>query len=124
MSTNPAPIGYLPSKLAQAIGRMEGVDSPLPDRPKRDNNPGDIEYGNFAIKHGATGGDPRFAIFRTLTDGWIALDDLITDEYSNLTIIQLVSKYAPAVENNDNNYTKLLCEWLGCSPNTLVRDIH
>lgn len=120
---NLAPIGYTPSKLAQAIGRMEGVDSPLPDRPKRDNNPGDIQYGKFAIANGATNGDPRFAIFPDITTGWKALDSLLKEDYSPLTITQLVSKYAPSVENDDSIYVKSLCQWVGCSPTSIVGKI-
>jgi hypothetical protein len=102
---------------------MEGEDvvSVLPDRPQRDNNPGDIEFGNWAIRHGALRGDPRFAVWPNIDQGWHALIDLLNEEYSNLTITQLVSKYAPAVENDDNIYVQNMCKWIPAKPTDLVR---
>lgn len=111
------------SALATVIGRMEGEDvvDILPNRPQRDNNPGDIEWGHFTQLHGATHGDPRFAVFPTADEGWAALEALLcTPVYQKLTITQLVAKYAPAVENDDNIYVQNACKWLGAKPTDKV----
>ena len=47
------------------------------DRNWRNNNPGNIEYGPFAMKYGATGSDGRFAIFPTEEQGRMAQDALL-----------------------------------------------
>lgn len=109
--------------LPEAIGRMEGVLVPH-SRPARNNNPGDIEWGQFAKLHGATGGDPRFAIFPTMEMGYACLAALLkTPHYANLTLEQAINKYAPPVENNVTNYVNLICEWIGCEPTTLINTL-
>jgi hypothetical protein len=114
--------GTVVPKIVIAIGRMEGefASLPLPDRPQRDHNPGDIEYGNWAIRHGALRGDPRFGVWPDDDGGWHALIDLLREEYSNLTITELVAKYAPAVENDDNIYVRNMCAWIPAKPTDLV----
>ena len=39
----------------------------------RNNNPGNIEYGDWARRHGATGSDGRFAIFESPEQGIAAM---------------------------------------------------
>jgi hypothetical protein len=46
-------------------------------RGLRNNNPGNIEFGSFAKKYGATGSDGRFAIFPTMVDGIRAIAELL-----------------------------------------------
>lgn len=104
----------------EAIGRMEGVLI-KGSRPERNNNPGDIEYGQFAELHGATGGDPRFAIFPSMEMGYACLVALLkTPGYYHLTWEAAINRYAPPVENATVNYVRLTCEWLGCQPTDLV----
>lgn len=103
--------------LEQAIARMEGfyAQNPSKNRPQRNHNPGDIEYGQFARLHGATSSDSRFAIFPDDATGFAALRALLnTPMYRILTIEQMVNKYAPPVENNVSNYLKSVCTWVGC----------
>jgi hypothetical protein len=42
-------------------------------RNRRNNNPGNIEYGPFAKEHGAIGTDGRFAIFPDEETGFRAM---------------------------------------------------
>jgi hypothetical protein len=109
--------------LSMAIGRMEGFGAQPNNRPTRNNNPGDLEYGPFAIKHGAQRGDPRFAVFATVAQGYNALRDLLMTHYSHLTVRQMVFEYAPPNENNSEFYLKEICEWVGCKPIDLVANI-
>jgi hypothetical protein len=74
--------------------------------PVRDNNPGSIAYGQFAIEHGAIGRDGNFAIFRSPADGFnaeIALCDKVNAQgYADTGLAntpanwQLAQTYAPA----------------------------
>ncbi|AJG18835.1 hypothetical protein [Cupriavidus basilensis] len=74
----------------------------------RNNNPGNIEYGDFAKKHGAIGSDGRFAIFPDYGSGRKAKESLIFDgkSYRNLTLSQAISRYAPASENDTAAYQR------------------
>lgn len=72
-------------------------------RGLRNNNPGNIEYGPFAIKHGATGTDGRFAIFPTIEMGKAAANALL-DSYQRQginTIGGITNRYSPAKDHND-----------------------
>lgn len=112
--------------LEQAVAKMEGfyADKPVKNRPQRNHNPGDIEYGQFAILHGATGRDPRFAVFPDDATGFAALKSLLaTPTYRILTVEQMVNKYAPAIENNTSNYLSSVCKWVGCLPTDIVGDL-
>lgn len=77
-------------------------------RSWRNNNPGNIEYGNFAKSKGAIGSDGRFAIFPTYEAGRSAKEELIFESsgYKNKTLQSAISRYAPAFENNTGAYYK------------------
>jgi len=55
-------------------------------RGDRNNNPGNIEYGRFAIAHGATGTDGRFAIFPNAETGSAAMMALLQSRYQGMTL--------------------------------------
>lgn len=70
-------------------------------RNRRNNNPGNIEYGIFAKKKGAIGTDGRFAIFPDEQTGFEAMKDLLKSKsYRDLTIEEAIKKWAPAPEND------------------------
>lgn len=62
--------------LASYLGMLLG-DNPGAPRGVRNNNRGNIEYGEFARSMGATGTDGRFAIFPTMEAGDKATAELI-----------------------------------------------
>jgi hypothetical protein len=103
----------------EAIAREEGFYA-LKTRPNRNNNPGDIEFGKFAIAHGATSGDPRFAIFPNAAAGFAAMRALLLSAYVGLTVAQTLNKWAPPVENNVNSYIANVCAWTGLTPETVL----
>jgi predicted nucleic acid-binding Zn-ribbon protein len=73
-------------------------------RAWRNNNPGNLRYGPFAIKHGAIGADKDgFAMFASMELGEAAKKDLLfkTASYKNLSLSGAISRYAPASDNND-----------------------
>lgn len=89
-------------------------------RAWRNNNPGNIEYGNFAKKHGAVGTDGRFAVFPTYEMGRAAKGALLfdTSSYSGKTILGAINRYAPPFENDTNRYAGNIASALGISVNT------
>lgn len=103
----------------EAIARQEGflVEG---SRPQRNNNPGDIEYGRFARAHGATEGDPRFAIFPSSEAGFNAMRALLKSAYVGLTVREALCKWAPPFENNVSVYEANVCEWTGLEPETIL----
>jgi len=85
----------------------------------RNNNPGNIVYGEFARKMGATGSDGRFAIFPNAEGGLAAMSALLTS-YGNKgfdTVGEIINKWAPPSENNTAGYSAAVAKSLGVSPN-------
>lgn len=100
----------------EAVAREEGFYV-KGSRPNRNNNPGDIEWGKFTQAHGATHGDPRFAVFPSVELGFGAMKALFqTVGYKGLTVAQALNRWAPVQENNTNRYIVNVCEWVGCKP--------
>ena len=106
--------------ICQAIAREEGFYV-HGTRASRNNNPGNIVFGNYAKVHGASGTDGRFAIFPTAEDGFRAMADLIEAHYSELTVAQAISKWAPSNENNTEAYIHNVCLWTGLNPSTVIK---
>jgi hypothetical protein len=84
----------------------------------RNNNPGNIEFGAFAKRQGATraGDGGRFAYFPDMATGCKALAALLI-VYGDLplsdridTIPEIVHRWAPAADNNDERaYVDFIC---------------
>lgn len=107
---------YTPSPFLLAMARMEGWLNPE-SRCRRNHNPGNIEYGKFAVAHGAFGNDGRFAEFPDDETGFKAMQALLSGPvYAGLTIYQAISKWAPPSENDTLRYAALVCNWADCSP--------
>jgi len=104
----------------EAIAREEGwLD--LASRPRRNNNPGDIEFGNFAVAHGASGSDGRFAIFPDAETGFAAMRALFeAPSYVALTVAQAIARWAPSNENDTALYVSHVCEWATCAATDLI----
>jgi hypothetical protein len=107
--------------LLEAMAREEGFYVPG-TRPNRNHNPGDIEYGPFAIANGATGTDGRFAIFADDATGFAAMAALLAEHYAGMTIEAALNKYAPPVENQTNVYLQRVCEWTGLQPTDIISE--
>lgn len=73
------------------------ANGPQPARGIRNNNPGNIEWGPFARKLGATGTDGRFATFADPSRGMFALSELLRNygRSGDNTIDKIIPKYAP-----------------------------
>jgi hypothetical protein len=101
---------------AQAGVAAAPVDKSQP-RGIRNNNPGNINYGEFAREHGSTGVESagRFATFATAQDGLDA-DAALLRSYAKRgidSVRAIISKYAPAGENNTENYISTVAKRLG-----------
>lgn len=89
-------------------------------RAWRNNNPGNIEYGNFARSQGAVGTDGRFAVFPTYEAGRAAKAQLLwgSKGYRGMTIGQAINRYAPPFENNTAGYASTVARAAGAATNT------
>ena len=93
-------------------------------RAWRNNNPGNLEYGKFALDNGAIGSDGRFAIFPDATTEFNAMTNLLsTNTYQNLTIEGAINRYAPQQENNVDNYLKSIEKQTGFSRSTPMNNL-
>ena len=82
----------------------------------RNNNPGNIRYGTFAISHGAIGHAGGFAVFATEQDGANALDALMSSHsYTILTIDQAIAKFSPSTENDPVRHAQNIARISGLS---------
>lgn len=91
------------------------------DRNWRNNNPGNIEYGDFTQRHGAIGSDGRFAIFPDMATGRAAKEALLFEgkNYRNKTIAEAITRYAPPSDNNPTaSYIATVSKAAGVEPNT------
>lgn len=116
--------------------RVRGADGNIytlkGDYNWRSNNPGNIEYGDFAINQGAIGsgavpqGRQRgFAIFPTLSAGEEARRALQFESprYRDLTIEQAISRYAPPNENNTRGYIDAVTRAAGVPAGTKMSEL-
>lgn len=101
------------------VFKLEGA------RNWRNNNPGNIEYGDFAKSLGAVGTDGRFAVFPSYEAGRQAKEQLIfsSPRYQNLTLEQAISRYAPPNENNTSAYLNQVVRGSGIPASTLMSQI-
>jgi hypothetical protein len=119
----------IPYTLLEAIAREEGWyvqpgDPGYPTRPQRNNNPGDLEWHAWMAEFGSTKGDPRFAIFPTVDQGWACLRRLLTfSEYRGKTLAQAITEFAPGNENNTHQYILNVCSWCEVGPDTVIDGI-
>jgi hypothetical protein len=94
------------------------------NHPSRDNNPGDIQSGNFANSHGAIGNDKGFAIFPNGQTGSNALTSLLgTATYQSLTLDNAISRYAPPCCNDTASYQANIQKDVGVSGGTHLSEL-
>jgi hypothetical protein len=90
----------------------------------RNNNPGNMLYREFALKHGATGKDDAgFAVFPDSVTGQKALDDLLEKRYYNkgqntiASIIGGINGQHAYSTTDQSPYIDYLSKKLGINPN-------
>lgn len=84
-------------------------------RAWRNHNEGNLEYGDYARRHGAIGTDGRFAIFPNAETGRNAKRNLLfnTNSYKDLTLLDAIKRYAPKGENKPAQYYKVVKNAVG-----------
>ncbi len=96
------------------------------NRPQRNNNPGNIEYGPFARSQGAIAREPegRFAVFASAREGFRALVNLLqTDSYQSRTLGAAIHRFAPSSENNTAAYIQYVENRTGIPRHSRLRDL-
>ncbi len=97
------------------------------DRAMRNNNPGNLEFRQWerAAPFNALGSDGRFAVFPTREQGMAAQADLIFTNplYADLTLSQMIERYAPRGENNTDRYLNEVVRRSGISADTIMSNI-
>lgn len=120
--------------LCEAIAEREGFYVPG-SRANRNHNPGNINWGSFALRHGATGIEkvpadpktgklieiPRFAFFPSDQIGFNTMSALLQAHYLGLTLKAAIYKWAPPLDNNDSEaYVAFVSEKTGILPATIL----
>jgi len=92
----------------------------------RNNNPGNIRYGDYAKSMGAIGENKGFAIFPTMEMGRKAADKLLQgSSYKDLTIAQAIARWAPRADNNNPElYAATISKMTGLNPNRKYVDLN
>lgn len=110
--------------LTRSMARSEGFFV-KGSASQRNHNPGDISYGKFAVDHGATGRDGRFATFPDDATGKAAQLALLSSKsYRDLTIPQAISKYAPPSDHNPTaDYIATTLKATGATPTTTIAQL-
>ena len=109
------------TKLAFLISREEGFGIPG-TLPTRNHNPGDLRHSPHS-QHDPT--DPN-AIGRidTDADGWADLErQLQLYAERGMTLRQCIHEYAPAGENDTNQYLNFVVENLGVDADTPLTEV-
>lgn len=110
-----------------AIAEYEGFNK-VGSRAWRNNNPGNINFGEFSKRFGAKletvpegfEESARFADFPDVDAGWSCLRELLTQSYIGMTVIAAFNKYAPSTENNTNAYAEFVCKETGLSLDSIL----
>jgi len=91
----------------------------------RNNNPGNMEHGNYSRKNGCIGYSGGFAVFPTLEQGEIALRDLLKNGYKGSSLLSMIKHFAPKGDKNKPvKYLKFILSKIGIkNPKTMVRDL-
>lgn len=109
---------------AAITGAMGGAQ-PASGQPRgyRNNNPLNIEAGNFAASiPGYQGSDGRFAKFASLDQGVAAADKLLSTYGAQgiNTVSGVINKWAPPTENNSTAYAATVAKALGVAPDAPI----
>ena len=107
----------------QSDGSIVEVPASGAPRGIRNNNPGNIRYGDFARGAGATGADSGgFAVFADMESGVAATLKLLQSYASRgfNTIRKIISRWAPSNENDTQAYIAAVAKQLGVSADSVL----
>lgn len=90
----------------------------------RNNNPGNIIWGDYAISIGAQKGANGFAKFNSPIEGTSAMLRLLAGtSYRNRTIRDVILRYAPPVENKSEAYIAYVMDTSGVDGSKKLREL-
>jgi RHS repeat-associated protein len=94
----------------------------------RNNNPGNMVAGQFAVANGAIGtytnSSNTYAIFPDAPTGGAALQNLLqSNTYQPLSIDAAIARYAPAFQNNTGAYQNFIMNSVGVPGSTLMNGL-
>jgi hypothetical protein len=94
-------------------------------RAWRNNNPGTVNSGDFATRHGAIGDDKGMAIFPDEQTGVRAQEALLrSPTYAPKTIDKAIEAWAPPGDGNDTKrYQDLVHQWTGLPGDKEIGDL-
>lgn len=114
--------GFTPGSVQTGSTRVIGDEiRQNGSRSWRNNNPGNLEYGDIAKQFGAIGSDGRFAIFPTYEAGRKAKEHLLFSQktkYRGLSLDQAINQYAPPSENPTEKYISFVESQVGIDRST------
>lgn len=85
-------------------------------RGLRNNNPGNIRLSSTRYQGEVDSTDSAFKQFKTMAHGYRAMFVLLytyQKKYHLHTIAEMITRYAPAVENHTQAYIEAVSEWSG-----------
>lgn len=111
----------VPPRDDRAPSKVVAAKAPGGRQPRgvRNNNPGNIEYGDYAKSKGAIGSDGRFARFASPEAGIAAMRDLLgvyQNKHGLKTVEQMIGRWAPASENDTKAYAARVASRMGIKP--------
>lgn len=122
-------------EMARQLNQLGGVgmvapnasegDGQLP-RGIRNNNPGNITWGAKAWQGEMSGSDPKYATFTSPEAGIRAMGKTLMtyqDKYQLNTVEGIISRWAPATENDTTAYINTVAKALGVKPGAPI-DLH
>lgn len=90
----------------------------------RNNNPGNLRFSNFSIRHGAIKESCGFAFFPDYKTGFNALVALLkTKTYQKLTLADAMHRYAPSSENHTDKYIEFIEKQIGLKRTNLLSEL-
>lgn len=120
----PAPFEPAPETLPE-LSFLEGIGIMTPDntRGERNNNPGNIRKSGSAWQGKVAGADPAFESFDSPESGLRALAKLLQNyqrNYGLRTVRAIVTRWAPASENNTAAYVASVAGQMGVGPDDQI----
>lgn len=96
----------------------------MPSKSYRNNNPGNIRFGQFTQNHGAINDGTRFAKFASPIQGTAAMLDLLAGgSYRNLSVRDALHRYAPKSENDTDAYLQYICDKAAIEPGLMLTEL-
>jgi hypothetical protein len=124
-----APVMAAEYNRAESVGGgAAAADTPDTHLPRgiRNRNPGNIMKSASQWDGEIAGNDPRYATFSTPEAGIRAMGKTLLnyqDKHGLRTVEGIVSRYAPATENNTVAYTMTVAKAVGVAPDAAI-DLH